>query len=358
MGEDIARRYFDPKEKGSLGGLRRFARHHPDARKNGYLAKVLAQYPAYSLHKPVRKSFPRNRTIVSGLDAQWQIDLTVLESLAEHNDGYKYILFVIDVFSRKSWAIPMKNKSANATVDAFKTLFNLTERRPRRIQADKGSEMRNVKFKRFLNDHGIHFFHSEDPSTKSALVERLQRTIKEKMWRYFTHANTRRYIDVLDDLVSGYNDTYHRSIKTTPNSVNKQNEGRIWNLLYADHLYTVPKKRPRYHFDIGDHVRIAAERSRFQKGYESGWTREVFVVSKRLPRIPPVYQVTDLAGEEIRGTFYKQELVKVDYDEKRHPFLVEKVLKTRKRGGKTEHLVKYLGWPTKFNTWTTDLVKA
>ena len=139
-----------------------------------------AQYPAYSLHKSVRKSFPRNRTIVSGLDAKWQIDLAVLESLAENNDGYKFILFAIDVFSRKTWAIPMENKSANATADAFKTLFNLTERRTRRIQADKRSEMRNVKFKRFLKDHGIHFFHSEDPSTEYAVDERVNVQSKKK----------------------------------------------------------------------------------------------------------------------------------------------------------------------------------
>ena len=82
-------------------------------------------------------------------------------------------------------------------------------------------------------------------------------------------------------------------------------------------------------------MRIAAKRSRFQKGYENGWTPEVFVISKRLQRVPPGYQITDVAGKEIRGTFYKQMLVKVDYDEKRHPFLVEKVLKTRRSARKT-----------------------
>ncbi|XP_035207964.1 uncharacterized protein LOC118182682 [Stegodyphus dumicola] len=120
--------------------------------------------------------------------------------------------------------------------------------------------------------------------------------------------NTRKYIDVIDKLISSYNHTWHRSIKTEPVSVTLQNQEKIWKTLYGQQPVQNPISSD---LKIGDTVRISREKMLFEKGYEQNWTREIFTIYKIIRRIPVVYKLKDLAGEVIQGTFYKQELQKV-----------------------------------------------
>ena len=92
------------------------------------------------------------------------------------------------------------------------------------------------------------------------------------------------------------------------------------------------------------------------KGYIQNWTEEVYTVSERHASNPPTYSILDLAGEEIKGRFYEQELQKVDKSPE-DEYIVEKVLKTRKREGRLEHYVKWRGYDGKFNSWTSSLHK-
>ncbi|GFW31900.1 chromo domain-containing protein [Trichonephila clavipes] len=86
--------------------------------------------------------------------------------------------------------------------------------------------------------------------------------------------------------------------------------------------------------------------------YEQNWRRELFIVFEIVQRIPIVYRLKDLQGEEIKGTYYEAKLQKV-VDSGFYP--VENVIKQRKRGGITEYFVKFLGYPEKFNDWVTDI---
>merc|ERR1712002_251379 len=99
------------------------------------------------------------------------------------------------------------------------------------MQTDKGSEFTNRIVQAFLKKKTIDFFVTEN-ETKASIVERFNRTLKEKMWKYFTHRNTVKYMPVLQKLVTSYNNSYHRSIKTKPALVNKSNEGIVWKNLY------------------------------------------------------------------------------------------------------------------------------
>ena len=187
---------------------------------------------------------------------------------------------------------------------------------------------------------------------KAAVVERFNRTLKTKMYKYFTFKNTLRYIDVLQDLVDSYNATYHRSIGMAPNEVNATNEHLVRSRLY-------PPKKPvvRWQFDVGDTVRITkARHTPFNKGYEQQWTRKLFRVQSRIPTDPPTYALKDMAGEPIKDKFYRFEIQKVDDNRDDH-FAIDKILKT-KRGaeGKVRHFVSWLGYPSKFNSWVHDLV--
>jgi hypothetical protein len=169
------------------------------------------------------------------------------------------------------------------------------------------------------------------------------------MYKYFTEMNTKRYIDVLEKLVKSYNHTWHRSIKTEPASVTMENQGQVWQTLYGQQKETLV---PKSDLKVGDTVRISKVKMHFEKGYEQNWTREIFTIMKIIPRNPVVYKLKDLAGEVIKGTFYKQELQKIT-DSGYYP--VEKVLKTRKRNRKTEYFVKFQGYPEKFNSWVQDV---
>ena len=173
------------------------------------------------------------------------------------------------------------------------------------------------------------------------------------MYKYFTASRSRTYIDALPKLVTVYNHAYHRSIKAAPASVNERNAERVWHTLFS-----AADSAPRpvsYKFSLGDTVRISMAARPFRKGYLPGLATELFTISDRLLRLPPVYRVKDYDGEELDGTFYENELQRVIKSDQLYE--AEKVLCRRKRGGKNEYFVKWLGYPDKFNGWVTGLHK-
>ena len=171
----------------------------------------LMKQDAYTLHKPIRRRFRRNRVIVGGIDEQWQMDLADMQSRQKFNDGYRYLLVCIDVFSKYAWVVPLKDKTGLSLVDAFKIIL-ANGRKPEKIITDQGTEFFDKRFKALLKDEDIELYNTYN-ETKASVVERLIRTLKTRMWRYFTAKKTMRYMDMLPDLVYSYNHTIHRSIK-------------------------------------------------------------------------------------------------------------------------------------------------
>ncbi len=259
-----------------------------------------------------------------------------MQAFAEYNDGFKYILAVIDVFSKYGWMVPLKLKTGEAVAKAFNKIFNYSKRKPEKIWVDKGKEFYNKDVKKL----GVELYSTENEE-KSSVVERWNRTMKEKMFKYFSANNTRRYIDVLDELVKQYNNSYHSSVKMTPVKASMQeNANKVWINLYSfqPSIGSVTAK-----FKIGDKVRISKKKRTFEKGYTPRWTEEVFTVSAIQYTDPITYKLTDLNGEEIQGTFYEQELQKTTQE----IYRIEKVLKTK--GDKL--YVKWFGYPESFNSW-------
>ena len=168
--------------------------------------------------------------------------------------------------------------------------------------------------------------------------------MKEKMYKYFSANSTRKYVDILDSMVDRYNNTRHSSIKMTPiEASKKKNEKLVWFNLYGREP-PLPQSKPK--FTVNDRVRITKKKSIFDKSYTPRWTEEVFTVSQIQYTDPPTYKITDDNGEEIRGTFYEQELQKTTQE----IFRIEKII--RKRGNKS--LVKWLGYPESFNSWVDN----
>ena len=215
--------------------------------------------------------------VVFDIDQQWVADLIELQTLSKQNKGYRYILVMIDAFSKYAWARPIKKKTGKYVTDAFtKILKQAKGRKPQTLQTDAGKEFYNQTLQTLMKTQEIHHF-SAHGDAKASIVKRFNRTLKLKLYRYFTAANTLKYVDILPKLVNPYDRTYHRSIKTTPVKVTTSNVKEVWNNLYGNYQ-TKNKKKPT--FKVGDKVRLNKKFRPFKKGYPLGWTEEVFQVCK------------------------------------------------------------------------------
>ena len=344
--------YYDASHPAGYGSVRSL---YVAARKKGIkvtvktLTKWLQHQDTYTLHKPARKKFRRNRVVVFGKDDQWEADLVDVSSLSRQNKGYKFFLTCIDVLSKFAWVIVLKNKKGATLVKAFKKILS-SGRTPVRLFTDKGTEFTNRAFQKLLKTKSIHYFTAKN-ETKCSIIERFNRSLKAKVWKMFTHKNTNKYLDVLPKLVKAYNNSKHRSIGTTPASVTIENQMEVKKRLYGEDISTT---RTKYKFKVDDRVRISKVKMMFEKGYKANWTEEIFVVTKCISRKPPVYRIKDLAGEELDGTFYEKELQKVSKGDE-DLYIIDQVIKRRKRGAKNEYFVSWRGYPSKFNSWVTDI---
>jgi transposase InsO family protein len=341
--------YYDVRTPGSYGGVNALYRTMKSKDKSITKKQIvdwLATQDAYTLHKPIRRRFVRRKIYVRNIDYLWQADLVDMSHFADSNDGFRFLLTVIDVLSKYAWVQPLKRKDSKSIIDAFDLIFG--ERRPQKLQTDKGKEFVNAAFQNKLKDYGVQFYTSENEDVKASVVERFNRTLKTKMWKYFTHRNTYKYVDVIQDMVHSYNHTYHRTIGRSPASVNKDNETTVLKRMYGDEVPTTisPRLRP------GDKVRISKTRHTFDKGYLPNWTEEIFTVSEVARTSPPTYVLEDYDGEKLQGSFYDKELQRIIKTD--DVYKIEKIIRSRRRQGIKEYFVKWRGYPEKFNSWVKE----
>ncbi|KAL9979364.1 hypothetical protein ACROYT_G017017 [Oculina patagonica] len=178
---------------------------------------------------------------------------------------------------------------------------------------------------------------------KAVVIERFNRTLKNKMYKQFTIQGNTQYLEMLPKIVKEYNNTKHSSIKMTPiEASKKKNEGTVYFNLYGDMepLSAKPK------FKVGDKVRISKyKRIVFDKGYTPNWSEEMFVITKIQHTNPITYKLKDLNNEDIQGSFYEPELLKAKQD----VFRIDKVI--RRDYKKKQALVKWKGYNDDFNSW-------
>lgn len=366
----LSKYYYNIRHPGAYSGFDKFWKSlenegKADSYSKAEVKKWLNAQETYSLHRPVIRSFKRRRVYVESINEQIEGDLIVLEKKAQANEGYKYILVCIDVFSKYAWAKPLKTKNGSEVKEKLSEIIG--ENPPLSFRSDSGGEFINTHVKNFLISKGVKQFITRN-ETKSNIIERFIRTFKGKMFRYFTKHQTHRYIDILNDLIFNYNNSYHRSIKMAPTEVNSLNEQEVWENLYPELLppkpppvkkpvkqenksKTVkkPYKKP-FKYKLKDLVRISHLKHPFSRGFNQQWTDEIFKIESRTKTSPYTYKLVDYYDDPITGTFYESELVKVT-ETKNPVFRIEKIVLTRKRQGKTEYLVKWQGWPSKFNSF-------
>ena len=172
-----------------------------------------------------------------------------MQQFSKCNKGYQYLLMLIDYFSKFDWIVPTKNKTGELVAEAFEKIFK-EGRIPKYLWTDKGKEFYNKDLKKVLQQHNITFYSTENEE-KVSVVEKWNRTIKNKMWKKFTEQSSTEYLDLLPDILNEYNNHYHRSIKMTPiEASKKKNEGIVY---YGKTNQTQTKPK----FKAGDTVRIS-----------------------------------------------------------------------------------------------------
>ena len=210
---------------------------------------------ANGLHKPVRRRFEKRAVFAKQVDDIWAADLVDMSPFSRSNKRYKYLLTVIDVYSKYGWIVPLKTKTGKEVTQAFRRLFH--NGHPSRLWADKGTEFYNRQLE------GVLMLYSTENEEKSSVVERWNRTMKNIMWKYFTANNTQKYVDVVPSMVDKYTSTYHRSIKLTPSDARKPSiYQHVHNALCANTRKAMPPK-----FHVGDKVRITRKKRTSEKGF-------------------------------------------------------------------------------------------
>lgn len=294
------------------------------------------------LFKPARKKFKRRRVVIKGLDDLWNADLAEFGEYTRENRGYKYVLVVIDCFSKYLWTRALKSKTGEEVTRAMSDILdNSAGRKPKHLQTDWGREFYNVKFKALMNKHLINHY-STYTVIKSSFAERVIRTLKERIYKAFYLYGTHKWINMLNDITADYNSTVHSTTKLRPIDINKKNEEDVLKSVYNAQLYKHPSSQEKFH--VGDVVRLSREKNIFVKGYRVRWTTELFKIKKVQFSEPVTYLLEDMEGNPIRGAFYAEEIQLT-----RSPdiYLVEKVLRRKNK----KLYVKWLGLGKEHNSW-------
>ena len=258
------------------------------------------QLLAKEVFSPQITKFRRQRIIPLYKDETWSADLIDKSSLSKYNNDYKFILTVIDIFTKYAWAIPLKNKSGLSITNGFKIVLSehpqggSEPRKPEKLWVDRGSEFYNKTFKSLLKEYETKLY-STYSDLKTVFIERFNRTLLHLF-------NKPMFINGDGNWV---NISIHSTITMIPvDASHKPDKVRY----YVKSTKATPK------FKVGDYVRNADKRNIFSKGYTSNWNRELFKVNEILKTQPPIYWIEDMNGDIIEGKYYEQEFLKSELD--------------------------------------------
>lgn len=349
----LARIYYNPQHGSSFSSPARLAK----AAKLPlhFVKEWLLRQETYTTHFPARKRSKNISFYNSHFPHHtWEIDLIDLSRLVEANYPFRYALTVIDCFSRQGDARPLKSKQGVEVSQQMEDVILSAGVTPVYIQCDEGGEFLSAHFQRVLQKYKIKFRIARNQH-HAAIAERFNRTLKSKLFKYLTYKETERWVDILPEIVKGYNKTPHRSLGgLSPNDVTEKNSYSIWEQSYLRNLQAKkPFSKPK--FRQYDFVRVSKSKKLFEKAYTQSFSTEVYKINKVIYRSGIyVYQLISLLNEVLKGLFYDHELVRVYYTPDAY-FKIERILNRRIRpDGSAEIFVKWKGWHTSHNSWVPE----
>ena len=270
------------------------------------IADFLRKNTNHSIHRRiVKKIFPRRKLVTHFPFQIFQADLIEYPQYTHANGGHRFILITIDCFSKMVYAAPVKRKNADYMSEAFDTIFKNFNRFPNSIITDQGLEFYNSKVQKIFETYGINHYHTKSKTKwKAAMAERVIRTLKSRLEKYFYQHKTKRWLDFLPQLVKNYNATPHRTIGMAPDQVTDQNSKTIYKKVFGGSNLRVISRLQR-----GDTVRILVDKTLFEKGYKQNWTEKIYKIKSIHQRSGVVwYKIEDLENKTVPGIRYYWQL--------------------------------------------------
>ena len=253
--------------------------------------------------KPPRKNYATNKTDVYHIDDIWSLDILDLKDYGpENNRGYRYVLVIIDNFSKFGWTSPLKNKNAQTIKDSFENILINSKRKPNLIESDRGKEFHNNIFQDFLNKNNIKLY-SRNTELGAVFAERFNRTIRDLLKKIVFERGDANWIDVLPTITKQYNNRIHSSTKLTPIQASlKKNEGYVYKNLLDKRKKVNPK------FQINDLVRTADLKKTFSKGDTTNWSYKLYKITEIINDTIPSYKIDNLKERYNESLLKKTEL--------------------------------------------------
>ena len=270
------------------------------------IADFLRQNDTHGVYRRIiKKKFPRRKVIARFPFEVCMADLIEYPQYKHANNGYCFILIMIDCFTKMLYAAPMKKKNKEWTSDAFESIFNNFETYPINLVTDGGLEFFNSSVRKVFDSYGINHYKTPTKTKwKASMAERVIRTLKSRLERYFKANETKKWINVLNQFVENYNSVPHSAHGLPPQDVDSDNREYVYKQLYPNKDLTVVCK-----LKIGDRIRKIREKTEFEKGYTENWSQEIYVIAdKRQSQTVCWYKIKSLDGKLLPGIYYYYQL--------------------------------------------------
>lgn len=355
---EVREAYRYPASPAGLTAPGALYRHFKGRISLNTIKEALEGEDSYNLHKEYHKPLQWNPFYIYHRRQLAQCDLVETQQISDQNDGCRYLLTIISAFSRRMWVYPLKDKKAKTVEKSLaEWIKSLGRHQFKVLQSDAGKEFENGLVSKLLRENNIS--HQVVSTTnKNPHVERAQKTLQIRIYKLLTQRESLRFIDDLEEIVSGYNSKPHRSLGyMTPLEAEKIKNGTKVRGILRERYMKIKRKKPKY--NVGQLVRVktnAKRPSSSTRAYAEQYKLELFRIVRISKSMPvPMYFIKSLDTEDvIKDAFYGNELSAVRLIDNK--FKIERVIRTRKkrRGRGKELLVKWLGFSDKWNSWIDE----
>lgn len=352
MEERINKEWHESRPFSFRGKYKSYA-HYADVDKET-IDKAFTKNDIYTKYAPYRKRKYHNPTYVWRKRELFQSDVVYIDDalMQEASGGHKYLLVIIDCFTRYLWTFALKQITGKNVAKCLRELFQ--ETKPEKFCSDKGKEYQNRDVKQVMKDFNVVFYPASGLH-KAAFAEAVNKTIKKLIIQKCNHLNSNNWVsdNILGECMEIYNKGPHEGInKMTPEEAEKpenQRKLRRWN--FEKYVEAETHRKPAK-YKVGDTVRLAAIRTKFHRNFHQNYTQETWIISKVMTNLPQArYKVKDEKGEELDDILHENELIRYTPSDE---YRIEKILKRRVRKGKREVLVRWLHYGPEHDTWEPE----
>ena len=241
--------------------------------------------------KAPKKNYATDKIVYNHIDEIWSIDLAdMIDNKISNNKGYRYIFIIKDNYSKYLWAIPLKSKYGQTITNEFSNILTTSERKPLKIESDRGSDFYNSLFQNLLKSKNIQHF-SRFTDKGPSIAERVIRTLRNLLKKPVFEKGRADWLSELPSIVYKYNNSIHHSIKLPPVQASKRiNEKLVYNNLKDKRKKLNPK------FKLGQLVRTADIKRVFSKGDATNWSFKLYTITEIIHDTIPSYK-TDYLPE-------------------------------------------------------------